>query len=118
MEEYVEISLLYDFYGAFLTDKQKEAVEHYYDMNYSLAEIGEKMGITRQGVRDLLLRSKEVLHDFDQKLDLMHKYQKQQTLLQQSMDKLQVALTRTQDQDMRRLLEDVQQQLKELMDEA
>lgn len=117
MEEFVEISLLYDFYGSFLTQKQKEAIDLYYNSNYSLAEIGEKMGITRQGVRDLLIRSKDQLHGYDEKLGLVTKYQKQQGLLRQGLSGLEEALSRTQDEETKKLLTEVRVGLLRLMED-
>lgn len=114
----MEISLLYDFYGSFLTDKQREAIEYYYNLNYSLSEIGEKMGITRQGVRDQLIRAKELLHSFDEKLGLVDKYQRQQTLLQDSVKGLDEVLSRMDDENAKGSLVQVRKQLTRLMEEA
>ena len=47
-----EISLLLDFYGDMLTEKQRDMVDYYYNDDLSLSEIAENEGITRQGVRD------------------------------------------------------------------
>ena len=44
-------SVLLDFYGPVLTDKQRVILTEYYDEDLSLAEIAENLGITRQGVR-------------------------------------------------------------------
>ena len=47
-------SLLYDFYGALLTKRQREVMELYHEENLSLAEIADEFGISRQGVHDAL----------------------------------------------------------------
>ena len=47
-----EVSYLLDFYGDVLTEKQRDVMVQYYNDDYSLAEIAENFGITRQGVRD------------------------------------------------------------------
>lgn len=55
MGKNLEISLLFDFYGELLTQKQQEAIELYYNEDLSLAEIAEHFRlnrnteITRQG---------------------------------------------------------------------
>ena len=45
-----ELILLYDYYGALLTDRQKECFELRYNQDLSLGEIGQELGISRQGV--------------------------------------------------------------------
>ena len=52
MEKNVQIALLFSIYRNMLTDRQAESVDLYYNEDLSLSEIGEHMGITRQGVRD------------------------------------------------------------------
>ena len=51
------MALLYDFYGDVLTPRQKEFYDLYYNEDLSLAEIAENNGITRQGVRDVIVRA-------------------------------------------------------------
>ena len=53
----LEMSLLFDFYGETLTEKQRELFDLYYNEDLSLSEIAEHAGITRQGVRDSIERS-------------------------------------------------------------
>ena len=48
------MSMLFDFYGELLTDRQKEFFDLYYNEDLSLAEIAEHAGISRQGVRDVM----------------------------------------------------------------
>ena len=55
------MALLYDFYGDVLTDRQKEFYDLYYNEDLSLAEIAENYGITRQGVRDVIVRAEAIL---------------------------------------------------------
>ena len=52
-------SLLYDFYGELLTQRQKEVIELYNEENLSLAEIAEEFGISRQGVHDALHKAQK-----------------------------------------------------------
>lgn len=74
MEKNVEISLLLDFYGEVLSEKQRTVVEMYYDDDLSLSEIAEYVGISRQGVRDSIKRSESTLYDMESKLKLAAKF--------------------------------------------
>lgn len=73
-EKIVEIGLLFDFYGKLLNDKQYSAIEFYYIHDLSLSEIGELLGISRQGVHDLLKRTEKKLFIFEEKLGLVKKF--------------------------------------------
>lgn len=70
----LEMSLLFDFYGETLTEKQRELFDLYYNEDLSLAEIAEHAGITRQGVRDSVKRAEHALHEMEQKLGLVARY--------------------------------------------
>ena len=63
----VEIVLLYDYYGDLLTERQKECFEMRYYQDLSLGEIGEILGISRQGVHDNLSRAEALLRDMEAK---------------------------------------------------
>lgn len=73
-EKSLELSVLYDFYGALLTDKQRAIFDMYYNEDLSLSEIAENEGITRQGVRDALLRGVKILEETEEKLGLYRRY--------------------------------------------
>lgn len=65
------IGVLYDFYGALLTERQREMVElHYFD-DWSLAEIAEHVGTSRQAVHDNLRRAEEQLEAYERALRLL-----------------------------------------------
>ena len=66
-------SVLLDFYGPVLTDKQRVILTEYYDEDLSLAEIAENLGITRQGVRDAIKHGEAALDELEQRaLKLLH----------------------------------------------
>ena len=69
-----EISLLLDFYGDMLTDKQKDVVSFYYNQDLSLSEIAENEGITRQGVRDSIKRAETQLLEMEERLGLVRTF--------------------------------------------
>ncbi len=70
----LKISLLMDFYGGILTDKQLDALELYYNEDLSLAEIAQHTKITRQGVRDSIKRGEAILLEMEEKLGFYKKY--------------------------------------------
>ncbi|HOB64046.1 MAG: hypothetical protein GX095_06650 [Clostridiales bacterium] len=69
----LSVGLLNDYYGSLLTDYQSRIVSLYYDEDYSLAEIAERLGISRQGVRDVIVRSEQKLKEYEKKLGLVAK---------------------------------------------
>ncbi|MBQ6702625.1 MAG: hypothetical protein IJN17_06695 [Clostridia bacterium] len=73
-DEKINMSLLYDFYGDILTDRQKEIASLSFDEDLSLREISEITGITPQGVRDSLNKCKAILSDMEKKLGLLSKF--------------------------------------------
>ena len=70
MQNKLELSLLIDYYGAFLTDNQCEMLKLNCEEDFSLAEIAEQKGISRQGVRDALQRGEKILLEMEEKLGL------------------------------------------------
>ena len=76
IDDIAKQSLLYDFYGALLTDRQREVMELYHEENLSLAEIADEMSISRQGVHDALKKAKRALMNYEQKLGLVARFQK------------------------------------------
>lgn len=74
MPKDLNISLLVDFYGAMLTEKQRQVIEYYYDDDLSLSEIAENEGITRQGVRDSIKRAEGQLLEMEQRLGLAGRF--------------------------------------------
>lgn len=71
----VSISLLIDFYGDMLSEKQREAMELYYNEDLSLAEVADITGLTRPGVRDRLLKSEQILRNLEEKLGLLRRFE-------------------------------------------
>lgn len=62
-----ELILLYDYYGELLTERQKECFELRYNQDLSLGEIGQELGISRQGVFDNLSRTEALLKNMEAK---------------------------------------------------
>ena len=74
VEKIVEQGLLYDFYGELLTEHQKSVYEALVLEDYSLSEIAEMFGISRQGVHDLIKRCDKILLQYEEKLNLVYKF--------------------------------------------
>ena len=72
------MALLYDFYGDMLTDRQKEFYDLYYNEDLSLAEIAENYGITRQGVRDVIVRAEAILTELEDRTGIIKRFHKMQ----------------------------------------
>lgn len=70
MQDKPELSLLLDYYGAFLTNNRSELLSLSVNEDLSLSEIAELKGISRQGVRDALLHGERQLYDMEAKLGL------------------------------------------------
>ena len=62
-DETVWRTMLFDFYGDLLTDKQREYYDLHYNQDLSLAEIAASSGISRQGVWDNIRRADAALRD-------------------------------------------------------
>lgn len=75
-EKNLNISLLLDFYGDILTERQNEMLNMYYNEDCSLAEIADSFSISRQGVRSVLKKSENVLVDMENKLQLASRFLK------------------------------------------
>ena len=71
MTSRLELSLLIDYYGSFLTDNQRELLELSCGDDLSLSEIAEMKGISRQGVRDAISRGEKLLCQMEEKLELI-----------------------------------------------
>ena len=66
LETSVEMATLCAFYGGLLTDKQRQALLLHYEEDYSLGEIAEQLGCSRQSVHELITRSGEKLRSYEQ----------------------------------------------------
>ncbi len=77
----LEISVLSEIYSGLLPEKQRLALEYYYDDDLSLSEIAEHVGISRQGVRDQIKHAESFLTELENALHLYEKSQKTEKIL-------------------------------------
>lgn len=80
MEKIVQQGLLYDFYGELLTEHQRHVYEDVVIHDFSLSEIAQEQGISRQGVHDLVKRCDRLLAGYEQKLKLVEKFRQTKKL--------------------------------------
>ncbi|WP_075428470.1 YlxM family DNA-binding protein [Selenomonas sp. GACV-9] len=77
MEQLLYLSALFDLYGALLTEKQQECLRMHLFEDFSLSEIGEELGISRQAVYDNIHRSQKAMEAYEEKLGLAQRYQEE-----------------------------------------
>lgn len=75
MEKNVRMAILFDYYSELLTEKQREYFDLYYGENLSLSEIAENDGISRQGVRDVIVRAETIMEDTEAKLGMIRQHE-------------------------------------------
>lgn len=92
MEERVLISLLIDFYGALLTERQLQCLQLHHEGDMSLAEIADELGVSRQAVHDNLQRAMQLLNSYEVRLHLVAQYERRQALVDQMRKELQAAV--------------------------
>lgn len=81
-------ALLFDTYGEMLTEKQRLCCDLRYNQDLSLGEIGELEGISRQAVRDNLVRAEALMQELEEKLGAVRR----SLLLEESLEELSQAL--------------------------
>jgi len=73
LKDIYELTRLYDMYGALLSDHNRGIFEDYVLNDFSLGEIADEQGISRQGVRDTVVRCSKKLKGFEDKLRMLKK---------------------------------------------
>lgn len=74
IDKMFEIGLLYDFYSELLTPHQKNISQLYFEDNYTLGEIADQTGISRQAVHDAVSKSEKALRAYEGKLGLAQRF--------------------------------------------
>jgi predicted DNA-binding protein YlxM (UPF0122 family) len=81
LEKTTRMNYLYDFYYSLLTPKQQSYMSLYYLDDYSLGEIAEEYGVSRQAVYDNIKRTEAMLEEYEEKLLLLQKFQERTKLI-------------------------------------
>ncbi len=100
-EKDLKIPFLLDVYGVLLTDRKREMMDYYYNEDYSLAEISEVTGISRQGVRDSIKKTVSELHDLENKLHMAERLQLLESSIGRASAELKQITEKLQDQALR-----------------
>ena len=79
----LEMSLLFDFYGGMLTEKQQECFDMRHNQDLSLGEIGEAMGVSRQAVCDNLARTEALLRKMEDNIGCVRRSLRTRKAVQQ-----------------------------------
>ena len=72
--ELLHMTMLFDFYGELLTEKQREYFDLYHNEDLSLSEIADKAGISRHGVYDFVKRAENILIETEEKTGIVKKW--------------------------------------------
>lgn len=111
MEEKVKISMLCEFYGKLLTEKQYELINDYYNNDLSLSEIAENNNITRQAVRDIIKKGEKKLFEYEEKLKFMQRTLDQEKKIEKALSKLLEVQKKSSNQQIEKALEDIKKEL-------
>lgn len=87
-ENKFKVNLLKDFYESLLTEKQNEVLSMYYEEDLSLQEIADDLGISKAAVNDVLKRSLSQLNYYEDKLELLKKYEFRSIIYENILNKI------------------------------
>ncbi len=103
-EKDLKIGFLLDFYGDVLSERKRLVLDYYYNDDLSLAEIATEIGISRQGVRELIKKAEEELFFYEEKLGLAKRFRR----AQECAERLQTLLEDTDGgEELRRTVEEL-----------
>jgi len=109
------MTMLLDFYGELITPRQRSCFGMHYNEDLSLAEIAELMNISRQGVRDLIVRAEATLTETEEKLGFVKRFSEQKLALDKMETELQELIELTEGKG-RALAEQLLQELSGIRD--
>jgi len=86
MDELLHNTLLFDFYGELLTERQREMHQAYFCDDMSLSEVGDKFGVTRQAVNIALKETRKKLDAFEEALGLVKRHEEAKRVLNRALE--------------------------------
>lgn len=108
------MTMLFDFFGELLTEKQREYFDLYYNEDLSLSEIAESAGISRQGVRDNIVRAEAILRTTEEKTGIVRRFEEMRASISAIEQDVRQIAAHTSDAQIAALAEDIAAQLKNL----
>ena len=109
MERLYYLVRLYDLYGGLLTGKQRECLRLHIAEDFSLAEIGEELGITRQAAHDNIRRAERALTEMEETVGLLARQQAQEQALTAICAELRALREPIACADVRRIADELEQ---------
>lgn len=82
----MKFPLLLDVYAVLLTERKREILDYYYNDDYSLSEIAELTGISRQGIRDSIKKSEEEINEYEARLKIVEKQEEASKLCERALE--------------------------------
>ena len=84
IDNFLEISILMGYYKELLSDKQKDYMIKHFERDYSLSEIADEYGVSRQAVHDNIKRGIKILHEYEAKL----KFYSRDMIIKKKLEKI------------------------------
>ena len=113
MEKILEQTLLYDFYGELLTEHQRQVYEDVVLNDFSLSEVAENRGISRQGVHDMIRRCNKSLEEYENKLHLVEKF----LTIKENVNRIRQLTGNPEDQPVSELMEQIERISTDILEE-
>lgn len=113
MEKILEQTLLYDFYSELLTEHQRQVYEDVVLNDFSLSEVAENRGISRQGVHDMIRRCNKSLEEYENKLHLVEKF----LTIKENVNRIRQLTGNPEDQPVSELMEQIERISTDILEE-
>ena len=113
----LSFSALLDTYGPVLSEKKRQILEFYYNDDYSLSEISELTGISRQGVRDYVKKGEDELRELESNLKILEKERKNRDAIVSIIKEIEAVRNGRDDLQLSAALDEIAVRLSELIAE-
>lgn len=110
----LEMTMLLDFFGELLTQRQRSCLELHYGEDLSLGEIASELGISRQGVRDNLVRAEKSLREYEARTGIVRRFVELQSALAKAAAQADRLLSLLPEGEERAAAEELRRQIGEL----